>query len=103
MHPILPTALLTASLVGCGFSVPTTPSTPQGDWIFQMPMIHDTVAEYLICRDSLAKGTSCTFGTSQGTYEEAQDKSFLNLPGDSSVSWPRHDGIGPLFVGRKTR
>ena len=100
IHKLLPAALLTVSLSGCGFSGIHTPE-PQRYWIFQMPETHNTGREYLVCRDdSLSRGASCTFNGVQGTYEEAHDKSFLNLPGDSSVSWPNHDGIGPIFVRR---
>ena len=98
IRKLLPAALLTASLSGCGFSGIHT-SEPMRYWIFQMPEVHDQGTEYLVCLDdSLSRGASCSFNGIQGTYEEAQDASFLNIGPDSSVSWPNHDGIGPIFV-----
>lgn len=84
-----------ATLSGC-FSGIVIPE-PERHYIFRMPEVHGIGKEYLICTDTLAKGASCTFNGLQGTYEEAQDKSFLNVS-DSSIHWPNHDGIGPVFV-----
>lgn len=98
MRRLLPAAILTASLTGCGFSGIYTPE-PMKYWIFEMPEVHNQGREYLVCTDTLKRGAECTFNGTHGSYEEAQDKAFLNIA-DSSVSWPNHDGIGPMFVRR---
>ena len=90
---------LVAALSACNYS-PTANRTDTRQWFFQMPMIHDTVTEYLVCADSLSHGTVCTFQGLRGIYEEAQEKSFLNLA-DSSIQWPYHDAHRPAFLTRK--
>ena len=86
-----------ATLSGC-FSGIVTPE-PEKYYIFQMPEVHGTGKEYLVCIDTLSRGAVCTFNGLHGTYEEAQDKSFLNVA-DSSIHWPNHDDIGPVFIRR---
>ena len=88
-----------AALAACDMATnPQVHSKPKpAKWTFQMPMVHDTVSEYLFCDDSLANGTACTFRGLHGSYEESGDWSYLDLP-DSTIQWPHHDGVGPVFL-----
>jgi len=74
--------------------------TPENKkYIFEMPMVHDMGREYLVCEDTLKRGTRCDFAGIRGYLDIAQDKIFLDAP-DTTVFWPFHDGIGPVFVRR---
>lgn len=100
IRKLLPAALLTASLSGCGFSGIHT-SEPMRYYIFSMPEVHDIGKEYLICIDTLRNGTLCRLNNGiEGRYEFAHDTSFLDFPNDSTIQWPNHDEIGPKLIRR---
>lgn len=98
-------ALLATSLTACNVAT-TQPEAPRPKaYIFAMPIVHDTVAEFLICSDTLHNGTKCDFVTrgnvqATGIYESQGDWSFLDTK-DSSIQWPNHDNIGPILTGVK--
>lgn len=49
--------------------------------------------------DIVGECTCILIDEKRDLMEDAGDWSFLNTP-DSSVQWPNHDGIGPLYIGR---
>ena len=90
-----------ATLSGC-FSGIVTPE-PEKYYIFQMPEVHGTGKEYLVCIDTIRNGRnpSCRFnGGMEGRYEETFDHSYLDFPNDSTIQWPNFDHWKPIFIRR---
>ena len=90
--------LYTLPCIFAACEMPTHSKEPQ-KYIFEMPKVHGTTPEYLVCMDTLSRGTRCDFAGIRGHLDIAQDKIFLDAP-DTTVFWPFHDGIGPVFVRR---